>query len=127
MANKTKQLAEDLISSRCRLTALLLGIIPLFGLLGFHNFYLGQKQKGKIKILMLFLYFCGFILRWIIPPIETGSWYVDRLIMRIYDDIILSICIAELLWVFAEVILIAFGLAKDGDGLPVKRWFEKKM
>ena len=86
-----------------------------------HNIYLGHKKRAKYQFCFAYL---GIIFFGIGFSEKLETLLFDIGAFFFYSGSVMML--GELLWVFVELILIAFGLAKDGDGLPVKRWFEKK-
>ena len=103
--NKSSQ-----ISSKSRLTALLLGIF--LGGLGIHNFYLESIFKGVSKIIMRLLGFIFFAIEYLLNSDYNGIAFYIGLCMIIIPSI----------WAFVECIIIACGKAKDSTGSFVKKW-----
>lgn len=80
-------------------------ILPAFllafflGAFGAHNFYLGQKGKAIAQLVLS--------------------------IVGILTSIIgigIFLCLATGIWAFVEMIMIACGAGKDGEGVVVKQW-----
>lgn len=119
---KNNEENDMLISPKGRLLTLFLSIffgIIFFGI-PFHNLYLGHKKKSKYQVILFSGIF--FFIVCFSAPLMIGSFSFGGFLGNIGSFLFFI----RILWWLIEIFLIAFGLAKDGDGLPVKRWFEKR-
>ncbi|MBO4404363.1 MAG: TM2 domain-containing protein [Treponema sp.] len=123
--------ASEGISKKSRLAAMLLGIF--LGNFGVHNFYLRRFGRAVTQLILTVfaytLYFAAFI-NLVLEKAKYASAFIPNhaatvnalqgfgMVIPLFIMIILGVGI----WSLVEWILIASGKAKDGNGLPVKKW-----
>ena len=124
----TASIQDDTISPKSRLVASLFCF--LFGGLGVHDFYLGKKVLGLVKIILLVVALIG-------AGVYVGAFakVADRVAsggsvpitdgMRI-GVILMGIPIIILsIWILVDFITILAGSAKDKQDKKVKNWMDK--
>jgi hypothetical protein len=120
--------AEETVSPKSRLCALLLGIF--FGYLGIHNLYLGKIKRGIIQMVMsvLGLYpyvrLVAYAIKAVIAETNGAPVSDDDFPIGVILLFILSIFLFAIvgIWAFVDWIVIAVGKARDKNGLPLLKW-----
>ena len=124
----TASTQDDTISPKSRLVASLFCFF--LGGLGVHDFYLGKKVLGLVKIILLVVALIG-------AGVYVGAFakVADRVAsggsVPITDGMMIGVILMGIpiiilsIWILVDFIIILAGSAKDKQGKKVKNWMDK--
>jgi TM2 domain-containing membrane protein YozV len=124
-----KSVRDDDVSKKSRLAALLLGIF-LSGY-GAHNFYLGRYKRAVAQLLLTIISFI-IILKFFVGEVISLAVNAESISeeealassLKMFGGMLFCYIplIVNSIWGFIEWVMIAAGVAKDGNGKKVTNW-----
>lgn len=124
-----KSVRDDDVSKKSRLAALLLGIF--LSAYGAHNFYLGRYKRAVVQLALSLIGFVVVMKSFFFNVIDMVT-NVDAMTDEESAAVALKMLggmmfayiplIVNSIWGFIEWVMIAAGVAKDGNGKKVTNW-----